>query len=119
MGYEIVKTDGPVLHIRIKGVMQLADHQAVQAVAKKLISQGLKPRVLVSTVDFQGWEKGADRGDVSFLSDYGDDIVKMAIVGDDKWKDQVLMFVAKGLRKTAVEYFPANALTQAEAWLRA
>jgi CTP synthase (UTP-ammonia lyase) len=119
MAFEIVKTDGAVLHIRIQGVMQLADHQAIQAVAKKLIAQGLKPRVLVTTVDFQGWQKGADWGDMSFLSDYGNDIVKMAIVGDEKWKDQVFMFVAKGLRKTAVEYFPANALTQAEAWVRA
>lgn len=119
MAYEIVKTDGPVLHIQIKGVMQLADHQAMQADAKKLISQGLKPRVLVNAVDFQGWEKGADWGDVSFLSDYGDDIVKMAIVGDEQWKDQIFMFVAKGLRKTAVEYFPASALARAEAWLRA
>ena len=119
MAFEIVKTDGPMLHVRIKGVMQLADHQAIQEVAKKLIDQGLKPRVLVSTVDFRGWEKGADWGDMSFLSDYGDDIVKMAIVGDEKWKDQVFMFVAKGLRETAVEYFPAGALTQAEAWVRA
>lgn len=119
MAYEIIRTDGPVVHIRIKGMMQLADHQAMQAVAKKLIAQGLKPRVLVSAVDFQGWEKGVDWGDVSFLSDYGDDIVKMAIVGDEKWKDEVFMFVAKGLRKTAVEYFPSSALTQAEAWVRA
>lgn len=119
MAFEIVKTDGPMLYVQIKGVMQLADHQAIQAVAKKMIEQGLKPRVLVSTVDFQGWEKGVDWGDMSFLSDYGNDIVKMAIVGDHKWKDQVFMFVAKGLRKTAVEYFPTSALTQAEAWVRA
>jgi hypothetical protein len=119
MAYEIVKTDGPMVHLRIKGTLQLVDQQAVQAVAKKMISQGLKPRVLISAEGFQGWEKGADWGDVSFLSDYGDDIVKMAIVGDEKWKDQVFMFVAKGLRKTAVEYFPPEALALAEAWVRA
>lgn len=119
MAFEIVKTDGAVLHVRIQGVMTLADHQAMQEVAKKLITQGLKPRVLVTTVDFQGWGKGADWSNVSFLSDFGDDIVRMAIVGDVKWKDQVFMFVAKGLRKTAVEYFPTGAAAQAEAWVRA
>jgi hypothetical protein len=119
MACEIFKTDGPVLHIRIKGVMQFADQQALQAAAKKLIAKGLKPRVLVIAENFQGWEKGADWGDVSFLTDYGDDIVKMAIVGDEKWKEQVFMFTAKGLRKTAIEYFSPTALAQAEAWVRA
>jgi hypothetical protein len=99
--------------------MQLADHQALQAAAKKLISQGHKLRLLVSTADFRGWEKGADWGDVSFLADYGNDIVKMAIVGEEKWKDQAFMFVAKGLRTTAIEYFAPTALARAEAWLRA
>jgi len=119
MAFDIIKTDGPVLHIRITGVMQFADQQALNAAAKKLIARGVKPRVLVIVENFQGWEKGADWGDVSFLTDYGDDIVKMAIVGDEKWKEQVFMFTAKGLRKTAIEYFAPTALAQAEAWVRA
>jgi hypothetical protein len=119
MAYEIVKADGPVLHIRIKGVMQLADHQALQAAGKKLIAQGLKPRLLVIAENFQGWEKGVDWGDMDFLMDYGDDIVKMAIVGDAKWKEQVYMFTVKGLRKTVIEYFPPEDLARAEAWVRA
>ena len=119
MAYEIIKIDGPVLHVRIKGVMQLADQHALQAAAKKLIAQGLKPRLLVIAENFQGWEKGVDWGDMDFLMDYGDDVVKMAIVGDEKWKEQVFMFTAKGLRKTAIEYFSPTALAQAEAWVRA
>ena len=119
MAYEIVKIDGPVLHARITGVFQFADQTALQAAVKKLIALGLKPRLLISSDHFQGWEKGADWGDVSFLTDFGDDVVKMAIVGDEKWKEQVFMFTAKGLRKTAIEYFPTAALAQAEAWVRA
>ena len=119
MAYEIIKTDGPVLHVRIKGVMQLADQQALQAAAKKLIAQGIKPRLLVIAENFQGWEKGVDWGDMDFLMDYGDDVVKMAIVGDAKWKEQVFMFTAKGLRKTAIEYFSPADQARAEAWVRA
>ena len=119
MACEIIKTDGAVLHVRIKGVMQLADQEVLYAAAKKLIAQGFKPRVLVIAENFQGWEKGADWGDVSFMTDYGDDIVKMAIVGDEKWKEQVFMFTAKDLRKTPIEYFAPTALAQAEAWVRA
>lgn len=119
MAYEIVKTDGPVLHVRIKGMMQFADQQALHAVAKKLIAQGLKPRLLVILENFQGWEKGADWGDMNFFMDYGDDVVKMAIVGDTKWKEQVFAFTAKGLRKTEIEYFPTAELARAETWVRA
>ena len=118
MAYEIVKTEGPVLHVRIKGMMQLADQQALHAAAKKLIAQGLKPRLLVIVENFQGWEKGADWSDTDFLMDYGDDVVKMAIVGDTKWEEQVFMFTAKGLRKTVIEYFPPTELARAVAWVR-
>jgi hypothetical protein len=119
MAYQSLKTDGAVMEIRISGIMQLSDQQAIQAAAKKLITQGLKPRVLVTAENFQGWEKGADWGDVSFLMDFGDDVAKIAIVGDEKWKDQVFLFTAKGLRKTAIEYFSPAALAQAQAWVRA
>jgi hypothetical protein len=108
-----------VFHIRITGTMKLADQQMLYTEAKKLIARGLKPRVLVITENFQGWEKGVDWGDVSFLTDHGDNIVKMAIVGEEKWKEQAFMFTAKGLRKTAIEYFPPTALAHAEAWVRA
>jgi len=118
MPYEIVKIDGPVMVIRIDGIVRLAEHQALQATAKKAIEGGIKPKVLVRAEGFKGWEKNVDWGDVSFLMAFGDEIEKMAFVGDEKWKDDVFMFTAKGLRKTLIEYFPSSALAQAEKWIR-
>lgn len=66
MACEIVKTDGPVLHVRINGKLQFADQQAVQAAAKRLIAQRIKPRLLVVSDNFQGWEKQGDWAMLAF-----------------------------------------------------
>jgi hypothetical protein len=41
------------------------------------------------------------------------------VVGDEKWKDLVYAFLAKGLRQAAVEYFLPADLAKARAWLKA
>jgi hypothetical protein len=41
----------------------------------------------------------------------------MAIVGEKKWEDLTLMFVAKGLRSFPIEYFQPVELARARAWL--
>ncbi len=118
MACEIIGTDGAVLSIRISGIMKLSDQQSLQAAGMELMAKGGKLRLLIALVDFQGWEKGVDWGDVGFLMSHGDDITKMAIVGDEKWKDQVFAFVGKGFRKTEIEFFPSSSMKQAESWLR-
>jgi hypothetical protein len=47
----------------------------------------------------------------------GQHIEKMAIVGDEKWRDDALAFTAKGFRPTAIEFFGALRLNEARAWL--
>jgi hypothetical protein len=42
----------------------------------------------------------------------------MAIVAPEQWRDQALMFAGADLRKGPVEFFPADALDDARAWLR-
>ena len=43
----------------------------------------------------------------------------MAIVGDTRWEDLALIFVAKDLRSFPIEYFASAERDQAEAWLKA
>jgi SpoIIAA-like len=49
----------------------------------------------------------------------GQHIEKMAIVGDEKWRDDALAFTAKGFRPTAIEFFSAVRLNDARTWLAA
>ncbi|MGR8941075.1 MAG: hypothetical protein ACU83V_04685 [Gammaproteobacteria bacterium] len=38
-------------------------------------------------------------------------------VGDEKWKDDVFIYIGKQMRKTAIEFFPTYQLAQVKAWL--
>ncbi|NLI31834.1 MAG: STAS/SEC14 domain-containing protein [Deltaproteobacteria bacterium] len=119
MAYGITRIDDAVLHVTISGVMKLSDQQSLQTAGMELIAKGRKLRLLVTLVDFQGWEKGVDWGDVGFMIAHGDDIAKMAFVGDERWKDQVFAFVGKGFRTTEIEFFPSASMTAAESWIHA
>jgi hypothetical protein len=118
MACEIIRTDGAVLHARISGIMRAADMKFLQAAFMDLIRQSSKVRLLVTLENFQGWEKGADWGDVDFQIAHGNDIEKIAFAGDEKWKDDVFAFVGKGLRTTQIEFFPAASAKDAEIWIR-
>lgn len=119
MAYEIIEIDGDVLSVCIRGIMRLSDQSALQRVVRELIERGAKPRLLVMAKDFEGWEKSEGWGDIGFLVEYGDSIVKMAIVGDECWKERAFLFTGKGLRSTEIEFFAPSSLKEAELWLRA
>lgn len=119
MAYEIIGTDGAVLYVKISGVMSLADQKAMQTAGMGLIAQSGKVRVHVTLEGFQGWEKGVDWGDVDFLMAHGNDVERIAIVGDDRWKDQLFAYVGKGFRRTDIEFFPASSAKEAESWIHA
>jgi hypothetical protein len=53
------------------------------------------------------------------MMEQGQHIEKMAIVGDEKWRDDALAFTAKGFRPTAIEFFPESRLGEARKWLNA
>jgi len=87
--------------------------------AKQTIAREGKIRALMIAEGFEGWERKADWGDVSFMMEQGQHIEKMAIVGDEKWRDDALAFTAKGFRPAAIEFFPASRINEARIWLNA
>lgn len=118
MASEIIRIEGDLISARISGTLRLADQNAFQRQAAQLIAKGRKLRLLAVLDGFQGWEKGVDWSDVDFLVTHGNDIVKMAFVGEECWKEQLFAFVGKGLRKTEIEFFPSGRLKEAETWVR-
>jgi SpoIIAA-like len=54
---------------------------------------------------------------VGFAIQDGRNIEKMAIGGDEKWRDEALAFTAAGFRPTAIEFFAASRLADAKRWL--
>jgi len=64
---------------------------------------------------FDGWERGADWGDLTFMERHNEALEKLAIVGPTKHRDDVIMFTAAPLRADRVRYFSSEA--EARAWL--
>ncbi|MGZ8218345.1 STAS/SEC14 domain-containing protein [Methylomagnum sp.] len=118
MACEIIKVEGDLVTVRIGGVMRLKEQQAVQRAAADIIGTRGKVRALVLAENFQGWSREDDWSDVGFLMEYGDAMAKLAIVGEERWKDDAFAFAGKGFRETEIEFFPTAALAEAELWVR-
>ena len=117
MPVDTIDISGKLLQVKIRGVLQKADHQRIIQIAKEAIAREGKVRALAILDGFEGWERHGDWGDVSFMMEQGQHIEKMAVVGDEKWKDDAFAFTAKGFRPTAIEFFPSSRLNEARAWV--
>ena len=117
MPVEIVDAAGKLLQLKIRGMLKKADHERIIQIAKEAIAREGKIRALIIAEAFEGWERSGDWGDVSFMIEEGQHIEKMAIVGDEKWRDDALAFTAKGFRPTDIEFFQASRMNEARMWL--
>ena len=119
MAFTITDATGPVISAKISGDLSKAQVSQVQAAALKAIQRWSKISALFVLENFQGWKKEGDWGDIRFLTAHDKDIVKIAVVGDEEWRDLIYAFLAKGFRQTQVEYFLPGDLEKARGWLEA
>jgi hypothetical protein len=104
-----------LLVVRINGILRQAEFDECQRAAAEVIRAAGKVAALIVLDGFQGWEHRDEWGDMSFLIEHDNDIEKIAIVGQEKWREEVLMFAGAGLRHSSVRYF--NDSDSARAWL--
>ncbi len=117
MPASIQHESGNLFRIHISGVLRQAELQDVQAVAAQEITRLGRITLLFVLEQFQGWERDADWGDLEFYAAHDKDIEKIAIVGDEKWRDHGMAFAGAGIRKAAVQFFPPAEDARARAWL--
>jgi len=117
MPVEIIDTAGKLLQLKVRGMLKKADYDRIIQIAKEAIAREGKVRALVILEAFEGWERRGDWGDVSFMTEQGQHIEKMAIVGDEKWQDDAFAFTAKGFRATFIEFFTPSRRNEARTWL--
>lgn len=117
MSAEIVTASDGMVTARIAGKLTQPELTALQDATSEFIKKQGRARILVLVEKFEGWHREGDWGDLSFSMQYDAQIEKMAIVGDRKWEDLALLFAAKGLRKFPIEYFAAQDMDKARAWL--
>jgi hypothetical protein len=103
--------------LRISGVFTDRDRKGMEAAGRSEIDRGMKIKILILTEQFAGWGKEGDWGDIRFMLEYDPFMDKIAVVGDEKWRDKFLMYLAAGHRKAAVEYFSTGEEMKARSWL--
>lgn len=116
MSAEIVNDCEGVLTIKISGKLRQPELAALQKNAAEILQNRSVSSVLVLAENFEGWEKG-DWGDLSGQMQLDQQLDRLAIVGDKRWKGLALLFTGKGIRHVAIEYFSPAELPKARAWL--
>ncbi len=117
MGATIEREEGNLRVLRITGLLRKSELDTALATEADQWEPETRVKVLVIVEDFQGWERGADWGDMAFFVEHDHQIEKIAIVADPKWKLQTLMFAGAGVRRAQVKFYATNQLAVARTWL--
>jgi stage II sporulation SpoAA-like protein len=115
MSIEMRREGQRLLVVRIQGVLRHAELDDSQRAAAQIIREAGKVSALILLDGFKGWERAGKWGDLKFLMEHDSDIEKIAIVGAERWREEVLMFTGAGLRQSPVRYF--NDSDSARTWL--
>jgi hypothetical protein len=103
--------------IKVSGQLTVGEFQKLQSLGELSLEWFGQFEVLIELEDFQGWSKESGWENSFFLTEGIDPISKIAVVGDEQWKEEVFLFMGKGMRKAAIEFFPPYQLEAAKAWL--
>ena len=108
-----------VYRLEIRGILQKTDLERCQDALVVQMGRTGPVRLLFLLEGFEGWAPKDNWRDLSFYVTHGDTIERIAIVGDERWRSETLMFAGADLRKGPVEFFPGRAIAAARAWLAA
>ena len=110
-------SDKNLVTFTVSGQLGKTEFEQIQNEIASLIQKIGQINVLVLLEDFTGWEKAEGWEDTSLMEKVDSDINKIAIVGEEKWRDLATMFTLKDLRSAAVEYFSSATDESAKLWL--
>ena len=108
-----------IYRLDITGRLSKREFDDVQRQVAGQITAAGHIRLLVVLVGFEGWESGANWNDMNYYIKYGDAVERIAIVGDEAWRSEALMFAAADLRRGPVLFFPPGGDRDATTWLAA
>lgn len=117
MSIQMTKESDDCIVIAVSDILSFEELQSVQDSAKEVLGSEMKVNCLLLVSNFRGWAKGGDWGDLTFMYESDPHIRKIAVVADERWKDELLMFLGAGRRQADVEYFNPDGEEDARTWL--
>jgi hypothetical protein len=118
MPCEIVEIEEGLITVKISGMLKRAEQVQAEKIAIEAMGSARKIKFLILIENFQGWDNKDNWEDVSFQSEYDQQIEKIAIVGEKRWQDLTEAFVGKGLRSMDIRYFAPSEIAMARAWIQ-
>lgn len=112
-----IETPGNLLTITVRGQLKKEEYDRLLRQAEPIIGQKGRIKLLIVGEGFAGWERASGWGDLGFMMEHDDDIGKIAVVAEERWRDDLLMFLGAGLRAAPVCFFTPDQLELARAWL--
>jgi hypothetical protein len=110
---------GNLYRVQVDGSLRKLDLEQCQKQLADEMARVGPVRLLFLLETFEGWAPQDDWRDLSFYIKHGDRIERIAIVGDEKWRSESLMFAGADLRQAPVEYFSDGDAARAREWLSA
>ncbi len=117
MSVTFTKESDDLFVIKVQGVLTFEDVREVEKRARAELDRSLKTKLLVLADQFSGWGKEGDWGDLTFMYEYDSYIEKSAVVANEKWKDEILMYLGAGRRQAQVKFFFDDEAEDARDWL--
>ncbi len=106
-----------LIEINLTSQLVYKEYRELLAEIESIAKKAGEVRLLVILKDFAGWEENKGWEDSSIADRTDPYMKKMAIVGDEKWRDMVELFTLKGMRSVAIEYFSSDNEQTAREWL--
>jgi len=117
MSMSVEQEQKNVYRIDVQGLLKKQDFQRCQEVLIKEMRRVGNIRLLFVLDAFQGWDEQEDWRDMNFYAKYGSSIDRIAIVGEERWRSETLMFAGADLRRAPVQFFPVASLGDARVWV--
>lgn len=113
----ITHENGAIYRLSVSGTLTRAELARCEKLLAAESGDRHDLRLLVVLNHFTGWAAGESWDDFNSYMTDGDRFERIAIVADDRWREQVAMFTGAGLRRAAVEFFVPGAISQAREWI--
>ena len=108
---------GDTYRLDISGRMERPEYVRLEGELAATLERAGAVRLLCVLENFEGFGTSEAWSNLDFYARHGDAIHRIAIVGNEQWRDESLMFAAADLRKAPVRYFVEADLARARQWL--
>ncbi len=106
-----------IYRLEVRGMLHKLEMEQCQTALLEEIRRIGTVRLLVLLDEFEGWGPHHNWSDLTFYARHGEAIERIAIVGEERWRGESLMFAGADLRQAPVEFFSAPNAADARAWL--